>query len=484
LLDTIAEAFSGDRELFKGLWIYDSDFEFQKHPVIRVDMSSVANESPDVLKAELSIVVKEYIEYEGLDIVHPTPSAMFRSLIRKLHEKYHQRVVVLIDEYDKPILDQMTKPEKAAGNREVIRDFYGILKSMDAHLRFVFVTGVSKFTKTSIFSGLNNLYDMTMAEKYASVCGIPVEQLGEYFHDHIAALSSHKHFTQFTDIKSKILEWYDGYSWDGVERVLNPWSLLNFFTDKKFNSYWYASGSPKFLIDMIKEKPEAFLSLKNLRISEGDMERFDIDSIAIEPLLFQTGYLSVKEVEYLYESPRYIVEMPNREVRDAFNLQILESFTGNSGAVTSTSYHQILDALHSGDLGQMLIVLRRLFASIPYELHVNKEAYYHSIFYAMMNLLGFDISAEVSTARGRIDAVLEKGDNVYVMEFKYIGGAGAMPEGEKETLFQKALDEGMEQIKGRSYHEKYVGGAKTVYLAVFAFLGRDEVEMRWEVAVR
>ena len=222
LLDTISEAFSGDKELFKGLWIYDSDYAFPKHPVIRLDMSSISNKTPEVMEKDIMLTLRGKIRDEGFDIADGSPANMFMQLIEHLHRKYNQRVVVLIDEYDKPMLDHINDIPTADGNRQALRGFYGILKSMDPHLRFTFITGVTKFTKTSIFSGLNNLRDITMMEKYANICGVTTQDLGTYFSDHMEYISNLEDFSHFESVHDEILKWYDGYSWDGKTRVINP----------------------------------------------------------------------------------------------------------------------------------------------------------------------------------------------------------------------------------------------------------------------
>ncbi|MCL2058626.1 MAG: ATP-binding protein [Oscillospiraceae bacterium] len=476
-LDTIAEVFSGDRELFKGLWIYDSDYGFEKYPVIRLDMSSISNETPDVLNDSILGELRVIYEKEGFEATDAIPSDAFKRLIRNLHSKYNQKVAVLIDEYDKPILDHIDKTEMADANRRVIRGFYGILKSMEPHLRFTFFTGVSKFTKASLFSELNNLNDITMIDSYANICGIPVESLDEYFGEHIASLREDKWYQDCEDMHELILSWYDGYSWDAKTKLLNPFSLLNFFGRKRFHSFWYSSGSPKFLIDFIKRQPEIYTSLKNFRITEDMLDAVDIDKIMVVPLLFQTGYLTVKETLDSVYGASYIVDIPNFEVRNAFNLHILSALTEKEADHTGMARMEISEALEAGDLQKMLDMLRGLFASIPYQLHVPNESYYHSIFYAAMSLLGFDMAAEVSTSRGRIDATLELDDKAYVMEFKYVDCPPEASDEEKRALFDKALIEGLGQINDRGYHKKYIGSGKTIYKAVFAFLGRDNIEM-------
>ena len=478
LLDTIGEVFSGDRELFKGLWIYDSDYAFPKHPVLRLDMSNIANKTPEILERELTDEMLKHIGSEGFKINSDIPSNLFKNLIESLYKKYGQGVVVLIDEYDKPILDHLLDIDTAEANRMVVKSFYGILKSMDPFLRLTFVTGVTKFTKTSIFSEMNNLLDITLTREYANICGIPVDELDEFFHEHIEHLAGMEDFREIDDLRGEILDWYDGYSWDGKTRVLNPFGLLSFFMQKRFESFWYASGSPKFLVDLLKTKPASFLLLHDLMLRESALDSFDIRRIGAPSLLFQTGYLTVKEIMPGTGSRPYRLGIPNREVREAFNINIIAEFTESGGDATESAYLGLKEALQASDLGRVRDILKSLFASIPYQLHVDAEAYYHSIFYAIMNLLGFDIAAEVSVSGGRIDAALEMGDKVYVMEFKYRRCPPEASPEEKRALFDKALEEGLKQVAENGYADKYAGSGKDIVQAVFAFLGRDDIEMR------
>ncbi|MCL2227428.1 MAG: ATP-binding protein [Oscillospiraceae bacterium] len=290
-------------------------------------------------------------------------------------------------------------------------------------------------------------------------------------------------FEKYPDLHDEILAWYDGYSWDGQSRVINPFSILNFFSAEKFSSFWYASGTPKFLLDLIKQRPRGYTDLKNLEMGEWTLDTFDLERMEVEPLLFQTGYLTVKEVLPNQRPPVYLLDVPNYEVRIAFNLHILAAFT-ESGATYAETSQRIRAALNEGNLEALLGTLRGLFASIPYEIHIGKEAYYHSIFYAIMNLLGFEVDAEVSVSGGRIGATLELEDKAYVFEFKY---AECPPDACAEAkceIFDKTLKAGMKQLEDRGYAKKYEGGGKIVYQAAFAFLGRDDIEMVAEKLVR
>jgi hypothetical protein len=336
---------------------------------------------------------------------------------------------------------------------------------------------VTKFTKTSIFSGLNNLLDITLMEDYANICGIEVDALDRYFSEHIDDLASQKNFKNSSNLRDEILAWYDGYSWDGETKLINPFSLLSLFMKKRIYSFWYASGTPSFLIKLLKEKPSSYLSLGNLRMSERTLDSVDIRKMSVAPLLFQTGYLTVESVNYDPPPAAYNLRMPNHEVKEAFNLNLIAEFTENDQDFTEHSYWEIRESLRSGNLDVMLNILKSLFASIPHQLHVNLEAYYHSILYAIMTILGFDIEAEISVSGGRIDATLELEGNVYVMELKYLSCPPDLSADEKRNMIDKALNAGMAQIIDKGYAKKYESSTKAVHKAVLVFTGRDEIEM-------
>jgi hypothetical protein len=317
-----------------------------------------------------------------------------------------------------------------------------------------------------------------MAKDYSCICGVEIEDLSRYFGEHIENLESSDELKRYGSLHDEILAWYDGYSWDGKTRVINPFSLLSFLTRKEFFAFWYSSGSPKFLMDLIKRRPEGYAGLENPEIGEWALDTFDIDSIEAGLLLFQTGYLTVKEKPEAMGSPVYHLGMPNHEVREAFNLHILAAFTESETHSAAAAYRRMKESLQTGDLQGLLEVLRGHFAKIPYILHISREAYYHSIFLSVMILLGFKAEAEVMVAGGRIDATLDLTDKAYVMEFKYIDCPEDTGEEEKQKLYNKALDVGMKQIEDKGYAKKYAGSGKTVYKAAFAFLGRSDIEMR------
>jgi hypothetical protein len=234
------------------------------------------------------------------------------------------------------------------------------------------------------------------------------------------------------------------------------------------------------LTEHIISKPESYIGIENAEINETMLDVIDIDRMDLVPLLFQTGYLTVKEARFAGRPPTFTVDIPNLEVKEAFTLHVLSALTDNSEVSTTLTKTDMINAFVNGDMDKVLSLLRGLFASIPYHLHIEREAYYHTVFYNTMNVLGLEIDAEVSVSRGRVDAVLEVEDKVYVIEFKYVKCPADAGVEEKMKLFVFVLDEGMEQIKSKGYHKKYDGSSKSVYLLAFAFLGRNEIDMRVE----
>jgi hypothetical protein len=305
-----------------------------------------------------------------------------------------------------------------------------------------------------------------------------VEDLDRHFGEHMEELSSLPYFQQFENLHDEILGMYDGYSWDGVTRMFNPFSLLSFFTLKNFGYFWYGTGSPGLLVDLIRKDPETYTDIGEYTLRTGALDdALGIDVIQTVPLMFQTGYLTVDEA---MDGPRraWSLKVPNLEVREAFNAHLLAAVTSGRGKIMQSLSQDIKKALQDGDLDRMLTLMKSIFASIPYELHMSNESYYHTIFYIIMSYLGFEIDAEVSTSRGRIDAVLELADCVYVFEFKYVDCKKDANARMKRRLSNKALKEGEKQIRDRGYADRFMGRDRKVVRAAFAFLGRDEIVMK------
>jgi len=383
-------------------------------------------------------------------------------LIEKLAEKYEQKVVVLVDEYDKPILDNIENPDVAIEMRESLKNFYSVLKDADPYLKFVFLTGVSKFSKVSIFSGLNNLEDITINPKYGTICGYTQSELETVFADALKGV----------DLEA-IKLWYNGYNFLS-ESVYNPFDILLFLKNKDFRPYWFETGTPTFLIKFLLQKRFNFTSLEHLEAGEEIVESFDIDKLNPITLLFQTGYLTIDYVEEL--SPEYRVyhlRYPNLEVKIAFNRHLLDFFTEDVTLKTQNIV-KIFRILKSANLEALKEVFQSFFASIPYDWYRKNniseyEGFYASVVYAYFSALGVDVRVEDATSVGRLDMAVIFEDRCYLFEFKVVE-------------LDKTQGRALSQLKEKGYHEKYLSQCKEVYLIGIEFSKekRNITNFEWE----
>jgi len=456
-LDTLKEAFSGNKELFKGLYLYDNwDWE-KKYPVVKISFASGNIRTSDILLDLMTSQVNRISEKEKINLKEKRPSQMFLELIEKLYEKYNQQVVVLIDEYDKPILDAIENIEVARENREILKDFYSVLKGMDPYLKLAFLTGVSRFSKVSIFSGLNQLQDITLNEEFSTVCGYTQSELESVFEDRL------KDFD-----KEKIKVWYNGYSWLG-ESVYNPFDILLLFSEKRFRAFWFETGTPTFLIKMFMKNRYYLPELENLEVGEEILSNLDVDNIFPENLLFQAGYLTIKE--FMEEYGTYILSYPNLEVRKSFNSSFLIYVFREPVSVSKTETN-IKKAILTKDIDKLKDAIYTFFASIPHDWYRKNdissyEGFYASIVYALFNGAGLNVIAEDNTNKGQIDLSVFNQDSVYIIEFKVL---------EDKEEGGKAL----KQIKDKRYYEKYKD--KEVYLIGIEFSKEKKniVSFEWE----
>ncbi|MFH0734972.1 MAG: AAA family ATPase [bacterium] len=466
LISTLKEIFSGNKELFKDLYIYDK-IDWITYPVIRLDMSNVISSKGKDFFGEsiinmLNIIANEY----NIIIENPIDyTDAFRKLIYKLSKI--NKVVVLVDEYDKPIIDYINNKDIASENRDLLKDLYSVLKSSDEYIKFCFLTGVSKFSKVSVFSGLNNLKDITINERYSTICGITQIELENNFNDRLNYLAIKLAIDKET-LKQEIKNWYNGYSWDGTNTVYNPFSLLNFFDDGTFKNYWFSSGTPTFLIDKFKTTDYKIEDIDNSGATDDLFDSYDIDQFDYRSLLFQTGYLTITNLDKTNRI--YILNYPNKEVKESFLIHIVTAFIKKEVSDIRFINIQLQNALKNNNLENFIDIIKSLIAGIPYQLHIPKEAYYHSLFYLIMELMGIEIDMEVSTSKGRIDGVVEFENNIYILEFKYLTDL---------KNASKLLHEAINQIKTKKYFEPYFKQSKPVkYLAVV--INKDNVEYRVE----
>jgi hypothetical protein len=463
LVSTLDCLFSARKDLFEGLYIYDQWDWTRKHPVIRFDFGGINYQTAEDLKKDLIDKIDKYARQYGLTLSRQG-SGRFAELIEELHGKIGEQVVVLVDEYDKPIIDNLSDLAFADTIRKTLHDFYQVLKASDDHLRLIFLTGVSKFSKVSIFSGLNNLMDLTLDPRFSTICGYTQPELEACFAAYLDDFAQELN-TTVPELLDKIKFNYNGYSWDGINSVYNPFSTLQLLAKKQFTDYWFESGTPTFLVDLIKTRNDVQSVMEPFEMTSNNFDAFEIANIDIKLLLFQTGYLTIKSVQQNPFSgrPEYVLALPNEEVRSGLMTHLLATFSAHTVSETFTFQQQMMKQLLSGDTSAFDRNLKALIANIPYQLHVPEEKYYHSLFLLWLNMLGFKVDAEVSTNIGRIDAVWTWKERVVIAEVKYAR------EGNPEAL----LAEAFAQIREKKYSERYSGQNKRIALLAVAFAGRE-----------
>lgn len=459
MISTLEEIFLGNKELFRGLWIYDSDYQWQPYPVIRIDFSRLQVTTDTELKAGIERYLHQIARQHQVTIGGGPYYAQFEDLILALAAK--GQVVILIDEYDKPLIDNLQNLPEALKIRDTLKGFYTLIKAMDQYLRFVFITGISKFSKVGVFSAMNNLDDLTMDPRFATALGITETELETDFAEHITAFAAKEGCDTLT-LQQRIREWYNGFCFiGGCERVYNPFSTLQLFSKQRFANYWFETGTPTFLIKLLKEQQYAVDQLDDLRLRELAFSTYEIDTLSIVPLLFQTGYLTIKD----YEPVRrvYTLSYPNSEVEDAFVTYLLGAFNERDRGLNETYLWQLIDAVETHDLDQFFKILQGFFANVPYNIHLKHEKYYQTIFYLIFKLIGLRIEAEVSTNEGRIDAVIEVRDHIFLFEFK----------------LDKSAEEALQQMKDRAYYQKYQAKSKALTLVGANFSSEQRKIMEW-----
>jgi len=463
LLSTLEAIFQGRRELFVGLWIAESDYAWEEYPVIRVDFSNSRVRTSEELETTIQEYLQEIAGKHGVSLGKGGYQKQFRDLIRALAAR--NRVAVLIDEYDKPIIDNIENVAEAQRIRDVLKGFYTIIKGMDEYLRFVLLTGVSKFSKVGVFSGLNNLNDITLDDRYAALLGITQEEVERDFRDYIQAFAKSAG-TPAPQLVAEVRRWYDGFCFSkSCTPVYNPFSLLLLFDTRDFRNYWFETGTPTFLIKLLREREYDVQELEHLQVNELSFSSYEVEDLSVLPLLVQTGYLTIKG----YDPQRrlYTLSYPNREVEDAFVRYLVGEFSAVRKERADTYVWQMIDALQEADFEHFFEVLQVFFAGIPYDIQIRQERYYQTIFYLIFKLMGLQVQAETRTSRGRIDALVELDAGVYIFEFK-LEGAGS-------------VQDALAQIRERGYAGPYRGTEKPVYAigAVFGLKERGVID--WAV---
>ncbi|CAA6828620.1 MAG: Unknown protein [uncultured Thiotrichaceae bacterium] len=432
-LDTLKELFEGNETLFKGLAIHDQWDWSVKYPVLRFSFGTGNFRQAGNLENSLMAQLDRLEQEAGSNSGYTTCSERFHYLLHHLKKQTGLPVVVLVDEYDKPMLDAINTPDLARANRDLLSGFYGTVKDNDASVRFSFFTGVSKFSKVNIFSGLNNLTDITLDKRYSTLCGYTDNDIDTVFVPELFELD-----------RGQIREWYNGYRWLG-EGVYNPYDVLKLFDIREFNNYWFETGTPTFLIDLLIKRQVSAIQLNSMLSSSSMLSSFDVNDITTEALLFQTGYLTIKHTEDLGGQIFYTLSYPNREVYQSLNESLLSRLVQDK---SSQVVHQsrLYKCLQANDLAGLKDLFHAFFASIPYHWYSNNsiqqyEGYYASVFYSYFAALGLNVTVEDATNQGRIDMTLKFQQRIYIFEFKVVE---FLPKGSA-----------LQQIKDKGYAEKY-----------------------------
>lgn len=473
LISTLKSFYEGKKELFKGLWI-ENKVEWETYPVIHIDFSRIISSgNKEKFQRSFTRILTYIADEYGVTVNADPDYEYFDDLIQQLYLKTKKPVVILIDEYDKPITDHLTNSEKAEERREWLREYYAILKGNEARIQQLVITGISKFAKTSIFSVLNNVKDITVQPTFNSVVGFTQEDIVHYFGNYLEVLQKKADLNP-QELLDKIARWYNGYSWNGLQKVYNPYSIVNLFADNIFRNFWFQSGTPSMLINYIIKKTEDEniekdpVFYENIRASDYLLDSTDIQHIVLNSLLFQTGYLTIKKtiIEKSIEDTfvEYVLGYPNLEVRQSMTAYILEAYAQIPRINVHPDAQQMKRHLFAGELESFIVLLRRFLALIPYQLREKAdEAYYHSLFQLILTLIGVKMDAEKSTDKGRIDGVLEFPQLIYIIEFKY-ARRGTM------NYLHKAA---FKQMKNKKYAEAFQGSNKNIQFLAVGFLEKE-----------
>ena len=460
-LDTLKELFEGSEELFAGLYVHEHWIWSNRHPVVRLSFGGRHFGAPEDLDANLAAQFDDIEVQAGVSPRYDTAPERFGYLIRTLHRQTGQQVVVLVDEYDKPILDAMEDRDVARANRDYLRGLYGVIKDSDAHVRFAFLTGISKFSKVNLFSQLNNLTDITLAPRYSSICGYTERDLDTVFGPEMAGLD-----------RAQVREWYNGYRWRGDEKVYNPYDVLLLLDSGEFAAHWFETGTPSFLVDKLFERRVSSVALDRMVSTEGLLSAFDVDRIGTEALLFQTGYLTITGEERLGGKTLYRLGYPNREVRESLNEHLLIHLVQDTAQQTVNSM-RLARLLAAHDCAGLEELFQAFYASIPYQWYTNNhiaeyEGFYASVFYSYFAALGYEIAVEESSSHGRLDMAVRAHGHVYLFEFKV---AEMAPAGSA-----------LAQLQERDYAAKYRGRSEPIHLVGVEFSRATRNLTAFEVA--
>jgi hypothetical protein len=463
LLSTIQAYFEGKRELFEGTYLGATEQNWVQYPVLHLDLNTESYTSPESLTNKLDVALSAWEALYGRNPCEKSPGTRFEGVIRRAAEQAGRRVVILVDEYDKPVLQAIENEALQDEFRATLRGFYGALKSMDAHIRFAFLTGVTKFGKVSIFSDLNNLEDISMTKAYAAVCGITDQELDRDFTPYTVRLA-HELELSVDEVREELRRRYNGYRFieNGVA-VYNPFSVMSTFKNNRFSNYWFQTGTPSYLVYLLKRHNYNLAAMASVETSRNVLYGVDSQSTDPIPVIYQSGYLTIKDYNSRFNL--YKLGFPNEEVEEGFLNYLMPSYTQTTSEQSSFSIMQFVIDVERGNVDDFLQRLSGLFSDTPYELVRDVENHYQNIIFIVAKLMGFYVKAEYHTSQGRIDLVLQTRDYTYVMEFKFDGSA----------------EEALRQIHDKNYALPFVNDSRKLYLIGINFSRSTRNIERWVV---
>ncbi|MEM6262295.1 MAG: AAA family ATPase [Bacteroidota bacterium] len=458
LLSTLKYIFQGKKALFEGLWIEDTPYKWEVHPVVHISFGSLGFQDVG-LKAALEAEIEKIANQHSITLTEQGLARKFRSLIEQLGSGT-QKLVLLIDEYDKPMVDYLEKPEVVAENQRAIKSFFSVIKDSDPYLAFFMLTGVSRFSKVSLFSDLNNLHDITFHPEYASIGGYTPEELIHYFETAISQVAQIHNTTQSALLRN-IQTWYNGYQSQQGNPVYNPFSILSFFSSGRFANYWWETGTPTFLLKLLRK--QLVYDFEDLTVGFEVFDNYMLENMDWRSLLLQTGYLTLKSEDF--KTNTVILTYPNREVEISLTSHLLAYYRNADREESQALFRQIQDALFYRDLQKFIELINVLFASIPYNLFEEKrERFFHAILHLTFRGMGILTQSEVSTSKGRVDCVVHTPEVMYVMEFKLDAPAKVA----------------LRQIQEKQYGAPFLEGGKKVLAVGICFLSQKKAVAEWK----
>ncbi len=470
LLSTFEAFFLGKKELFDGLYISEKVTDWTDWPVIKISFGVNSYENNERLKARLNAIVSEHEALYKIEKQSNDPAERFAHLIHGISEQTGKHVVILIDEYDKPILDALYTDSEEQ-NRQELRSFYSPLKDCDKYIRFLFITGITKVSHINIFSGLNQLNDISLNRAFSSLCGISETELEEYFEPEIKAFAENLNWSE-QKTKEKLAKMYDGYHFaQEAEGVYNPFCLLKCLDAKRFGSFWFESGTPSFLVKTLQNQPIFLANLINGRkVKEDQFKNYDPDSKNMLPVVYQSGYLTIKD--YDEDSGRYTLDFPNQEIKDGFLDVLLKKFVTVPDDDLGLAIDNLCDALESHNVDHALSIIKSAIADLPTIVKKDMcENYYESVTHLMFRMTGYNVVSELQNVAGRSDVIVTTKDSVFIFELKMDRGQD----------FEKAAESALVQIDENGYSQRFAVSGKQMFKVGVVFSSDGKGIVGWKV---